>query len=219
MGLTLQNLVCRRAGRLIFSDLCFQLGEGQAAALRGPNGVGKSTLLRQLAGLIPVADGDARLGDVSLARDRQAFQERIAYAGHLDAVKPALSVAENLSIWAGINGSKADPGRALARFGLDVIADRPAAQCSAGQKRRLGLARLLVTDRPLWLLDEPTVSLDAEAVGRITELIADHVGTGGLALIATHVDLGLADMPVLTLSPPDAAAAEQADPFLEGAWS
>ncbi|NIP75655.1 MAG: ATP-binding cassette domain-containing protein, partial [Xanthomonadales bacterium] len=84
----------------------------------GPNGVGKSTLLRQLAGLIPVAGGDARLGEMSLARDRQAFQERIAYAGHLDAVKPALTVAENLTLWAGINGSDADPHEALARFGL-----------------------------------------------------------------------------------------------------
>ncbi|MDH3668062.1 MAG: heme ABC exporter ATP-binding protein CcmA [Paracoccaceae bacterium] len=218
MDLSLENLSCRRAGRLIFSDLGFRIDAGQAAALRGPNGVGKSTLLRQLAGLIPVAGGDAMLGEVSLAQDRQAFQERIAYAGHLDAVKPALTVAENLALWAGINGSEADPEKALARFGLDAIADRPAAQCSAGQKKRLGLARLLVTDRPLWLLDEPTVSLDAEAVGLITGLVADHVGAGGLALIATHVDLGLRDMPVLELSPPGAAAAEQADPFLEGAW-
>lgn len=219
MDLILENLVCRRAGRLIFSDLCFRIGKGQAAALRGPNGVGKSTLLRQLAGLIPVAGGDARLGDVSLARDRQGFQEQIAYAGHLDAIKPALSVAENLAIWAGINGSKADPDAVLARFGLDAIADRPAAQCSAGQKRRLGLARLMVTDRPLWLLDEPTVSLDAEAVDLITDLIAGHIGEGGLALIATHVDLGLADMPVLTMARPDLRVSAEADPFLAGAWS
>ena len=97
MDLVLDNLACRRAGRLVFRGLCFRVEAGQAAALRGPNGVGKSTLLRQLCGLIPVAGGDARLGDLSLVRDRQGFQERIAYAGHLDAVKPALSVGENLT--------------------------------------------------------------------------------------------------------------------------
>ena len=218
MDLSLQNLACRRAGRLIFQDLCFALAEGQAAALRGPNGVGKSTLLRQLAGLIPVTDGDARLGTVSLAADPQGFQEQVAYAGHLDAVKPALSVAENLDLWAGINGVNS-PADALKRFGLATIAARPAAQCSAGQKRRLGLARLLVTHRPLWLLDEPTVSLDAEAAALIADLIREHIGAGGTALIATHVDLGLGDIPILTLTPPGREAAAQSDPFLTGAWA
>jgi heme exporter protein A len=218
MTLALEKLACRRAGRLIFRDLDFRLAAGQAAALRGPNGVGKSTLLRQLAGLIPVAEGDARLGEVSLARARQAFQERAAYAGHLDAVKPALSVAENLTLWAGIHGQDAAcAGMALERFGLGAIAARPAAQCSAGQKRRLGLARLLVMDRPLWLLDEPTVSLDADATKLVADLVREHVAAGGLALIATHVDLGLGDIPVLTLRAPKADAA--GDPFLDGAWT
>lgn len=219
MILILDDLACRRAGRLIFSGLGFRLEGGQAAALRGPNGVGKSTLLRQLAGLIPVAGGDARLGGVSLAADRQAFQERVAYAGHLDAVKPALSVGENLALWAGIHGT--DPARAeaaLARFGLDAIAARPAGQCSAGQKRRLGLARLLVTDRPLWLMDEPTVSLDAESTALVADLVREHLVSGGMALIATHVELGLGDIPVLRMSPPKAAARHEDDPFLAGAW-
>lgn len=220
MDLTLDHLACRRAGRLIFRGLQFAVAAGQAAALRGPNGVGKSTLLRQLAGLIPVADGDARLGDVSLTRDRQGFQERVAYAGHLDAVKPALSIGENLTLWAGIHGNDpARAGAALARFGLDAIAARPAAQCSAGQKRRLGLARLLVMDRPLWLLDEPTVSLDADAARLVADLVRAHVAAGGMALIATHVDLGLGDIPTLTMTRPDAAASHHDDPFLAGAWA
>jgi heme exporter protein A len=220
MDLTLDHLACRRAGRLIFRGLRFAVAAGQAAALRGPNGVGKSTLLRQLAGLIPVADGDARLGDVSLTRDRQGFQERVAYAGHLDAVKPALSIGENLTLWAGIHGNDpARAGAALARFGLDAIAARPAAQCSAGQKRRLGLARLLVMDRPLWLLDEPTVSLDADAARLVADLVRAHVAAGGMALIATHVDLGLGDIPTLTMTRPDVAASHQDDPFLAGAWA
>ncbi len=220
MELTLDNLACRRAGRLVFRNLCFRVEPGQAAALRGPNGVGKSTLLRQLAGLIPVAAGDARLGETSLAGDQQGFQEQVTYAGHLDAVKPALSVGENLMMWAGIHGNDtARAGAALARFGLDVIATRPAAQCSAGQTRRLGLARLLVADRPLWLLDEPTVSLDADAAALVADLVREHIAAGGMALIATHVELGLGDIPTLQMIAPEADAHCQDDPFLTGTWT
>ncbi len=220
MDLILDNLTCRRAGRLVFHDLCFRVGAGRAAALRGPNGVGKSTLLRQLSGLIPVTGGDARLGDISLAGDRQGFQERVAYAGHLDAVKPALSIGENLTLWAGIHGSDgARAEAALVRFGLDAIATRPAAQCSAGQQRRLGLARLLVADRPLWLLDEPTVSLDTDAAALVADLVREHIAAGGMALIATHVELGLGDIPTLEMTPPEADAHHQDDPFLAGSWT
>lgn len=220
MELILDNLACRRAGRLVFHDLSFGLGIGQAAALRGPNGVGKSTLLRLLAGLIPVSGGDARLGKVSLAANPQGFQEKVAYAGHLDAVKPALSIGENLALWAGIYGTgAARADAALARFGLAEIAARPAAQCSAGQKRRLGLARLLIADRPLWLLDEPTVSLDTAASALIADLVREHVSGGGMALIATHVALGLGDIPTLEMVPPEANARHQDDPFLAGTWT
>jgi len=220
MDLILDNLSCRRAGRLVFHDLRFRVGAGQAAAVRGPNGVGKSTLLRQLAGLIPVAGGDARLGEVSLTANPQGFQEQVAYAGHLDAVKSALSIGENLMLWAGIHGNDATRANAaLARFGLEAIAARPASQCSAGQKRRLGLARLLVADRPLWLLDEPTVSLDAEAAALVADLVREHAAGGGLVLIATHVPLGLGDIPTLEMTPPEVDARHQNDPFLAGAWT
>jgi len=220
MELVLDDLACRRGGRLIYRGLAFRLAAGAAAAVRGPNAVGKSTLLRQLAGLIPLAGGDARLGGVSLAADRAAFQERVAYAGHLDAVKPALTVAENLALWARLHGTgEARADAALARFGLAHVAGRPAAECSAGQARRLGLARLMLTDRPLWLMDEPTVSLDAEAVALVAGLVREHLAGGGLALIATHADLGLGELPTLTMAPPGAEAARHGDPFLAGAWS
>lgn len=220
MELVLDDLTCRRGGRLIYRGLSFRVAQGQAAAVRGPNGVGKSTLLRQLAGLIPVAGGDARLGPVSLLRDRSGFQELVAYAGHSDAVKQALTVAENLGLWARLHGAPdGQAGAALERFGLAAIAARPAAECSAGQKRRLGLARLMLMNRPLWLMDEPTASLDSEAVRLVAALVRQHVAAGGLALIATHVELGLGDIPVLRMARPEAQAHRETDPFLVGAWS
>ncbi|MDT8344994.1 MAG: heme ABC exporter ATP-binding protein CcmA [Thermohalobaculum sp.] len=220
MDLEIDSLACRRAGRIVFRDLDFRLRAGEAAALRGPNGVGKSTLLRVLAGLIPPAGGDARLGATSLTRDRGGFQEQVAYAGHLDAVKPALGVAENLAVWAGLHATDgARVAAALDRFGIGHIATHPAAQCSAGQKRRLGLARLLVIDRPLWLLDEPTVSLDAASAAQVADLVREHCAGGGMALIATHIELGLGHGPVLEMrAPDDTAGSVAADPFLEGAW-
>jgi heme exporter protein A len=219
MDLDVSDLACRRAGRRVFAGVSFRVKAGEAATLRGPNGSGKSSLLRVLAGLIPPEAGAARLGDVALS-DRDAWQERVAYAGHLDAVKPQLSVAENLEGWAALYG--AAPGAveaALDRFGLEAIADYPASYCSAGQKRRLGLARLPVTGRPLWLLDEPTVSLDAESVAVFAALVREHVAAGGVAVAATHVPLGLEDGPLIELRPAaESAAPAEADPFLEGAW-
>ena len=227
MELHLEQLACRRGGRTIFAGLDFRLPAGTAALVRGPNGAGKSSLLRILAGLLPPAAGEVRLGEISLSRDRSALQESVALAGHLDAVKPPLTVAENLRLWGRVLG--AGPGRAAAaldRFGLGAIADRTAGQCSAGQRRRLGLARLLLADRPLWLLDEPTVSLDAGSSALVADLVRAHAAAGGLALVATHIDLGLGPLPVLAIPPPTGATAAGAtagartvrDPFLEGEW-
>jgi heme exporter protein A len=220
MDLVIEQLACRRGGRTVFAELDFRLGAGSAALVRGPNGAGKSSLLRIVAGLLPPVAGDLRLGELSLARDRSALQERVAFAGHLDAVKPALTVAENLGFWAGILGDeRRRPAAALERFGLAGIADRPAGQCSAGQRRRLGLARLLVLDRPLWLLDEPTVSLDASSTALVADLVHMHARAGGLALIATHIDLGLGALPVLEMPAPARHPAPVGqDAFLEGEW-
>lgn len=222
--LVLTDLACRRGGRLLFSGLSATVPAGHAAALRGPNGAGKSTLLRALAGFLAPDRGDARLGPLSRTADAAAFQEQVAYAGHLDAIKPALGVRQNLSFWAGIFG--AGPERvaaAMERFGLGPIAEQAAAHCSAGQKRRLGLARLALVDRPLWLLDEPTVSLDAENTALVAALVAEHCGRGGIAVIATHIDLGLGQMAELRLEPParEEMVAETADTdgFLDGDWT
>lgn len=220
MDLQIDSLSCRRAGRQVLHRIDFTLPAGSAAALRGPNGAGKSTLLRALAGLLPISGGDVRLHGQSLVQDRGSFQEQIAYAGHLDAVKPALGVLENLKAWALLNGQGAARAEAaLERFGLTPIASRPAVECSAGQRRRLGLARLLVADRALWLMDEPTVSLDKDAKGLIADLVREHVAAGGMALIATHEDLGLGSVPALEIQPASAAdRAADTDPFLAGAW-
>jgi heme exporter protein A len=221
MELVAEGLACRRAGRRVFAGVSFRVGAGEAATLTGPNGAGKSTLLRLLAGFLRAEAGEARLDGLSLGRDADGFQERVAYAGHLDGVKPQLTVAENLGGWAALYG--AAPGRvgtALERFGLSALADWPAATCSAGQKRRLGLARLLVAGRPLWLLDEPTVSLDAAAVATFAEVVREHLAGGGLAVAATHVPIGLEGGPAIRLAPAAPAEAASADdPFLAGAWA
>lgn len=218
MPLEISALHCTRAGRPVLRDIGFALADGEALVLRGPNGVGKSTLLRALAGLVP-SSGTRRLDGQPLDRDRAA--ETVAYAGHLDAVKPQLTVAGNLGFWAALGGgSGGEPGPALAAFGLDAIADRPAHLCSAGQKRRLGLARLLLAPRRLWLLDEPTVALDTDAEAALTGAIDRHCAAGGMAIVATHAALTLAaPTRTLTLAPPPAAAAAAADPFLAGQWA
>lgn len=215
------SIALDRGARRIVSDVSFVANAGDALVIRGPNGIGKSTLLRTLAGLLPLPAGHVRFGDTPLS-DRAAFSELVAYAGHLDAIKPALSVQQNIQVWAGVFGATAERAdNALDLFGLTPLADRPAAQCSAGQKRRLGLARLMVADRPLWLLDEPTVSLDAESTAIVASMVTDHQAQGGIALIASHIDLGLAAARTLDLGPYRTKAedrAGQTDAFLQGNW-
>lgn len=228
MRIWADNLGCRRGGRRIFRGLTLTVEPGRAMQLRGPNGAGKSTLLRQLSGLLPITEGDAGVGDLSLARDAADARVHIAYAGHLDAVKPALDVRANLAFWAGLMGAgdMARVDAALARLGLTAVADAPASYCSAGQKRRLGLARLLVSDRLVWLLDEPTVSLDAAATGIVADMVREHCAGGGSALIATHIDLGLSDAETFTMAAREEPMIDTADetedhddPFLTGTWN
>jgi len=173
------GLAVARGGVTVLEGVCFTLGRGEALALRGPNGIGKTTLLRTLAGLQPPLAGRVDGADDS-----------VAYAGHLDGVKPTLSVAENLGFWANMFGQR-DIGPALAAFDLEALAARPAQTLSAGQKRRLGLARMMVSDRPVWMFDEPTVSLDAGSVARFAQAVQAHCAAGGSAVMATHVELGL----------------------------
>ena len=215
MSLDVTDLACARGGRPVLRGVGFSLADGEALVLRGPNGAGKSTLLRALAGLLPSA-GRIAVDGHNRDADPDGHAERVALVGHLDAVKPQLTVGENLRFWAGLFGG--DPAAAAAGFDLAEIEDRPAQFCSAGQRRRLGLARLLLGARRVWLLDEPTVSLDTAAEARLRAAIDAHLGRGGCAVIATHTPLPLAGTARdLRLAPLPAAA--EADPFLAGRWT
>ncbi len=189
MTLVVHDLTIARGGIPVLDDVSFTLAPGAALILRGPNGSGKTTLLRTLAGLQPPVRGQI-----------DGAGDALVYAGHADGIKQVLSVAENLTFWARAFG-QSDIDAALAAFELTPLADRPAGTLSAGQKRRLGLARLLVTGRPVWLLDEPTVSLDAHATALFATVVRRHLAGGGSALIATHIDLGLAEAAVFDVTP------------------
>jgi heme exporter protein A len=204
LQLLANNLSVERGGRTVFEGLSFRIASGQALLLTGPNGAGKTTLLRTIAGLLsPVA------GRVTLAGGNpdMTIAEQSHFVGHLNAVKANLSVAENAAFWAGfLGGSAGLVDRALARLGLAALADLPAGFLSAGQRRRLALARLLVVQRPLWLLDEPTAALDAAASATLVETVDAHVKEGGLAVVATHLPLGLSCAWELRLGEPAVAA-------------
>lgn len=188
MTLTVQDLAIARGGIPVLEGISFTLDAGEALILRGPNGVGKTTLLRTIAGLQP-----------PLAGDIDGAEDRVAYAAHSDGIKPTLSVAENLTFWASVFGAKGIK-TALDAFDLATLAGRAGGSLSAGQKRRLGLARMLVTQRPIWIFDEPTVSLDTRAVTMFADAVRAHLAGGGSAIIATHIDLGL-DGRVLDVTP------------------
>ena len=189
MDLSVTDLACARGGVTVLEGVSFLVPGGRALVLRGPNGVGKTTLLRTVAGLQPAVSGTVSLPPESLA-----------YAAHADGLKAALTAVENLAFWAAVHGRDA-VDEALAAMNLGALRDRPAQHLSAGQKRRLGLARLLVTGRPIWLLDEPTVSLDAASVALFAGVVRAHLAGGGAALIASHVGLGLDEAAVLDLAP------------------
>lgn len=187
IGLAALDLSCQRGGRVVFRALSFKLAPGEALLVSGPNGAGKTSLLRQIAGLLPLAAG--RL-DLEGAPADAALPELCHYVGHANAVKASLSVGENLQFWAeflGANGASLTP--ALDAFGLTSLADLPAGLLSAGQKRKLALSRLFAAPRPIWLLDEPQTSLDTASVKLLDAAVKTHLDTGGIALVASHTPL------------------------------
>jgi len=188
MRLEASRLACVRGGRQVFADVSFSVEGGEALLVTGRNGAGKSSLLRMLAGLVRIAGGRLALAEPEPDR---TIPEQAHYLGHQDALKPSLTAAENLRFWAGYLGGVATPAAALAALGLDRLADLPAAYLSAGQRRRLSLARLVAVRRPIWLLDEPTSALDRDGQERLAGLMREHLAGGGLILAATHGTIGL----------------------------
>jgi heme exporter protein A len=185
IGLAAYDLSCQRGGRTVFDGLSFSLASGEALLVSGPNGAGKTSLLRQIAGLLPLAGG--RLALEGAAADAE-LSELCHYVGHLNAVKASFSVRENLAFWAEYLGG-ASLDRGLAAFGLIPLAELPAGLLSAGQKRKLALSRLFAAKRPIWLLDEPQTSLDAASLTLLDAAIAAHLAGGGIAIVASHVPL------------------------------
>src|SRR6267378_3262664 len=189
MRLSGRGVRCVRGGREVFSGLDFDASDGEALAVTGPNGSGKTSLLRLVAGLLTISGGSIALegGEAELTLPEQAH-----YLGHRDALKPALSVMENLAFWRDfLGGTASDVGTSLATVGLDHAVHLPAAYLSAGQRRRLSIARLLAVRRPVWLLDEPTNALDTAGQKLFAGLMGDHLSQGGLIIAATHAPLGI----------------------------
>jgi len=194
IALDIDRLTCVRARRVLFEGLSLAVPAGTLVAVEGPNGAGKTSLLRVIAGFLAPAAGTVHLhtADATLveAEDRALH---VGWLGHQDGVKPQLTVGEQLLFWSRLYGGS-DPGAALAAFGLERLADVPGQFLSAGQKRRLAMARLVAMARPLWLLDEPLAALDTAAKALVADAVAAHCGAGGIAIAATHEPLGLRSM-------------------------
>ena len=199
MQLRAESLACNRGGRDVFRDLSFGLSTGDAMVVTGRNGAGKSSLLRMIAGLVRIAAGRLNLegGEPDIPIGEQAH-----YLGHQDALKPTLTVGENLQFWSRFLGDGRPVAPALEAVALEPLTNLPAAYLSAGQRRRLSIARLLAVPRPIWLLDEPTSSLDAPSQSRLAELMNDHMVKGGMIIAAAHGSIGLKRVHELKLGSP-----------------
>ncbi|MDP6705203.1 MAG: heme ABC exporter ATP-binding protein CcmA [Alphaproteobacteria bacterium] len=205
MVLAAEALGCVRGERTVFRDLSFRLDAGEALVLRGPNGAGKSSLLRLVATFLKPAAGRLSWDGVEVWDDLEAYRRRLGYVGHLDAVKPLLTVAENVRFWSRLRGEA--PGgddaveAALSAFAVGHLAEVPAALLSAGQRKRTALARLAAVPAALWLLDEPGVSLDDEGLDCLAAAVRRQRERGGMVIAATHHDLDIADATTLRLGP------------------
>lgn len=198
-GLSVRDLACRRGEALLFEGVSFDLGPGAALLLRGPNGTGKSSLLRILAGLLPAAAGDVAWEGEADPAERGAA---LHYVGHLEGIRSALTVREQMAFWQRFFGAGAgDAEAALALMGLGRLTGLPVAGLSAGQRKRLALSRLFLSPRPLWLLDEPGNALDADGRALLEQRIAEHRAGGGTVIIATHSPWSVPGAATLDLGP------------------
>ena len=189
MRLEAENLAGERGGETIFSALSFELSSGEALVVTGPNGSGKSTMLRIICGLLAPEDGTVELFEEGTSLPVRASCH---YLGHQNAMKPALSVRENLLFWQKFNGEpRLDIDEALEAVDLPGVEHLPFGYLSTGQKRRVSIAKLLVSYRPLWVVDEPTAGLDKASEARFAELMRGHMQEGGMIVAATHIPLGL----------------------------
>lgn len=215
-----EGLRCRRGGRLVFDGLEFELASGGVLILKGPNGSGKSSLLRIMASLIPLERGSMLWDGAPVADDPPAHAARLHYVGHADAAKLAMTAEELLGFWREMRGGDGVAVEAaLDAFGIVHRADFPARYLSSGQKRRLALARLLVSEAALWILDEPTVGLDVDGVAALEAAIAAHRARGGMVVAATHIGFetgaGVSELDLSAFTP--GAAQIAADSALLGA--
>jgi heme exporter protein A len=211
--LTADEIACRRGERLVFRGVSFRLAAGGALVLTGANGSGKTSLLRLLATLLTPDAGRLLWGSLPIEAETHAYRKHLHYVGHQDAVKPGLTPYETLAFWAALRGAEARRNApaieaALAAFALDTIADWPCRWLSAGQRRRVALARLVATRASVWLLDEPTTGLDADNLLRFERVIAEHRGRGGRVVIASHTPVAVDPAAFLSL---DAFAPKHAD--------
>ena len=196
------DLTCLRGERLVFGNLAFSASTGDAVMLRGRNGAGKSSLLRLMAGLTSPRRGNIRWQEHDIADDRIAHRARLQYLGHQDAIKPVLSVRDNLRLWAELRGVSDIDGeidQALRALDIHHLAHTAGRYLSSGQKRRTALSRILLGSSDLWLLDEPTVGLDRESCAELARLIADFRAKGGIVIYSTHIDLDVTSPTILDL--------------------
>ena len=207
MQLVADRLAVDRGERRIFDSVSFSVGAGSALVVTGPNGAGKSTLVKAIAGFLPPAEGVIRIDGLTGEAAERPVPEHCHYLAHDNALKSQLTVAENLSFWQRfLGGPAASVDEALEKVGLPGIGELPAGYLSAGQKRRVAIARLLVTHRPVWLVDEPTAALDKASEKRFAELAMAHVAAGGIVVAATHQALGIAAAQALDMTAHAASA-------------
>ena len=194
-----ENILCFRGERTVFANLSFSIQSGEALILSGANGSGKSTLLRLMAGLLKPYKGAVKWDNENISDDPEGHNDRLNYVGHSDVIKPVLSVRENIAFWASLRPAPANIEVALEAFGIGYLTSVPGRFLSAGQKRRVNLARIIASPTKLWLLDEPTTALDIEAISNLERDIVTHRASGGMVIASTHAEIGLNDANVLNL--------------------